>query len=339
MLRLIAEALHFISILLVYYDTNRRGNEALLKMEKYDVIIIGGGVAGISAAIWCNRLKLNHLLLESNHTPGGQLEQIFNQIIDYPGKIIDNGKELQKNLIEQIDTLKCNISCNSVVSELDTANKTIQYLKDGHRIEASYQYLIIATGAKHRTLNVPGELEMMERGEVYSATRHKDKFTNKQVAIVGGGDRAFEGAMLLANAGAKVVLIHRSAHFRARNTYKDEVLDHKNIEILTNTTVRSIHGDSKVESIEVNHNGMTHSIEVEGILIRIGNVPNSSLVKNIVKLDNQENIVVNKLGQTSNPSIFAIGDVCTPAAYCSISLSVGQGMITTKYISELLLQN
>ncbi|WP_449622381.1 NAD(P)/FAD-dependent oxidoreductase [Robertmurraya sp. Marseille-Q9965] len=308
-------------------------------MEKYDVIIIGGGVAGIAAAIWCNRLKLNHLLLESNHTPGGQLEQIFNQIIDYPGKIIENGMELQKSLIEQIDTLKCNINCNSVVTEINSINKIVRYLKNGNRIEVSYQYLIIATGAKHRTLDIPGEKEMMARGEVYSATRHKEKFTNKQVAIVGGGDRAFEGAMLLAHAGAKVVLIHHSAHFRARNTYKDEVLNHKNIEILTDATVIAIHGDTKVERIEVNQEGMTRSIEVEGILIRIGNVPNSSLVKNIVNLDNQENIIVNKLGQTSNPSIFAIGDVCTPAAYCSISLSAGQGMITTKYISELLLQN
>ncbi|TKC19592.1 NAD(P)/FAD-dependent oxidoreductase [Robertmurraya kyonggiensis] len=308
-------------------------------MEKYDVIIVGGGMAGISAAIWSNRLKLNHLLLESNHTPGGQLEQIFNQIIDYPGKIIENGKELQKSLIEQIHTLKCNISSNSVVTEIDSTNKTIHYFKDGNRLEASYQYLIIATGAKHRTLDIPGEKEMIERGEVYSATRHKDKFTNKQVAIVGGGDRAFEGAMLLANAGAKVVLIHRSTHFRARNTYKDEVLNHKNVEILTDATVTAIYGETRVERIEVKHDGTIRSIEVDGILIRIGNVPNSTLVKDIVQLDNQENIVVNKLGQTNIPFIFAIGDVCTPAAYCSISLSAGQGMITTKYISELLLQN
>ncbi|WP_078555485.1 NAD(P)/FAD-dependent oxidoreductase [Bacillus alkalicellulosilyticus] len=305
-------------------------------MDNTDVVIIGGGPAGISAAIWCQRLKLQHLVLESSEQLGGQLTQIHNEIIDYPGLMTKNGVEMKTHFINQVKKLACRIETSCNVLSINEHSKEIRYQQNGEIRTLFYHFLLLATGSKQRSLSVPGELEMLQRGEVYSAARDNGLFTSKEVAIVGGGDRAFEGAMLLANQGAHVTLIHRSTHFRARQSFQKIVLSHPNIRIVTNAQVTKIFGTNRVEAIEYECNGKQKTVNVDAVLIRIGVEPCSSLLKDKVEVDEQGYIYVNQYGQTSNPSIFAIGDVVNQPSYSSISASIGQGMIAAKHISEQL---
>ncbi|MCD8508674.1 MAG: NAD(P)/FAD-dependent oxidoreductase [Bacillus sp. (in: Bacteria)] len=305
-------------------------------MEKVDVVIVGGGPAGISATIWCQRLGINHLLLEAKQEVGGQLEGIHNKIIDYPGIIAENGKEMQHLFTEHLQLLKCNFRTGTTVIEIDPLDKVISYSEKEKQRKIQYNFLIYAAGSKQRCLNVPGESEMIERGEVYSATRDKRLFSGKKVAVIGGGDRAFGGALLLAEEGAVVTLIHRSSYFRARKTYQDAVFNHQAINVHANTEVKRLLGNSHVEQVEVIKNGVKQYLNTDAVFIRIGVAPQTELIQDFVTLDDQGYTVVDKVGQTDTPSIFAIGDTCNTPDYSGITSSAGQGMIAVKCISEQL---
>lgn len=303
-----------------------------------EVVIIGAGPAGISAAIWCKRLGIDHLLLESKSAIGGQLSNIQNKIIDYPGLMSKNGQELQKHFQRHVEKLGCRLRLNTTVLSIDLPHRQIiaqERNKEPERI--SFQYLIYAAGSTSRKLNVPGEEEMIERGELYSATRDGSLFQQKRVAMIGGGDRALEGALLLANQGARVSLVHRSDRFRARRDYVKQVGEHPNVEIYKRTTVERIDGDDRVRGVYISRaDGEKSYLPVEGVFVRIGVKPNSGLLKGIVEMDEDEYIQRNHMFQTSEPNIFAIGDVCTKANYTSVSAAIGQGMIASKSISMLL---
>lgn len=305
-------------------------------MEKYDVVIVGGGPAGISAAIWCRRLGLQHVLLEANEKVGGQLLNVHNKIIDYPGVLTETGIELQQRLEKQVQQSHCNIQYNAKVMKIDPIEKKVFYDANDEEKVLTYRYLVAATGSKQRMLNVPGEKEMLARGEVYSATRDRERFKGKNVAVVGGGDRAFEGAILLAETGANVFLIHHSTTFRAKKMFQDQVFQQKNVQLFTNAVVKKVHNEKRVECIEIEQEGTIKILPVEAVFIRIGVQPNHSLIKDLVETDKDGYVVVDKMGRTSEESIFAIGDLCNTTKYSSIAASVGQGMIAMKHIYELL---
>lgn len=311
---------------------SQHGSEGKVVNSKIDLLIIGGGPAGISAAIWAKRLGLNHLLLEEKKDLGGQLNSIYNQIVDYPGIIAPNGKYLQKQFNKHADEIKFEYALNSSVQSINWRKKILKTSSD-HTYE--FRALLIATGSSPRKLEIPGEQEMIDQKEVYSATRDKDKFVNKNVAVIGGGDRAFEGALLLAEAGAKVTIIHRSTHFKARHEYKDPVFKHENITILTETIVNQIEGKgSKVLSLS--SNGLERTIEADGVFIRIGVQPNTSPYRQGIELDQEGYIKCNAFGETSLPYVYAAGDVCTRPLLSSIASAVGQGMTSIKQLSFLL---
>ncbi|NWN94213.1 MAG: NAD(P)/FAD-dependent oxidoreductase, partial [Bacillus sp. (in: Bacteria)] len=181
-----------------------------------DILIIGGGPAGISAAIWCSRLGMNHLLVEEQKMLGGQLSLIHNRIIDYPGLQAENGEEMRRYFVRHAESLQCRYRVNTRVVKIDAEGKVAVVETGGLKTQIGFRYLIYAAGAVRRKLGVPGEKEMFARREIYSATKDSHLFKGKSAAVIGGGDRAFEGACLLAEAGANVYLIHRSERFRAR---------------------------------------------------------------------------------------------------------------------------
>jgi thioredoxin reductase (NADPH) len=303
-------------------------------MKHVDVVIIGGGPAGISAAIWCQRLGTEYLLIEKEEKIGGQLFQIHNEIIDYPGLHAKNGKEMQEMFQRHFYELGCLSRLKSEVISVNPSAKTVTIQLLG---EIQYSYLILATGAVQRDLGVPGEKEMILRGETYSTTVDSHLFKGKAVAVVGGGDRALEGAVLLADAGAEVYLINRSKKLKARKQYVDLALPKKNIKILYDTQVTRINGEKRVTSVDlVTTKGQTTQLEVAAVLIRIGIKPNNEIIEDLIDFTEEGLLATDALGKTSHRYIYAIGDICTKPLFSSIAFSVGQGAIVAKHLSSLL---
>ncbi|PGZ80195.1 thioredoxin reductase [Priestia megaterium] len=306
-------------------------------MQHVDVLIIGGGPAGISAAVWCKRLGVDCLLLEEQAQLGGQLFTIYNEIIDYPGIQAENGIEMQRKMVQHFIDMGCLYEVNTKVISIDERSKTVKVKQQETEKEISYTYLILATGSSQRKLGVPGEQQMIDRGEVYSASADGERLKGKRVALIGGGDRAFEGAHLLASQAKQVYLIHRSTHFKAREQYVEKVLSDPGVKVMTDTEVTAIHGKHHVTSIDLkSKNSECKNLSVDAVLIRLGIAPNVELIKEKVTTTQSGLIVINEVHQSSDPSIYAIGDACTTPLFSSISSSAGQGAIVAKYLSSLL---
>ncbi|WP_223546370.1 NAD(P)/FAD-dependent oxidoreductase [Priestia aryabhattai] len=306
-------------------------------MQHVDVLIIGGGPAGISAAVWCKRLGVECLLLEEQAQLGGQLFTIYNEIIDYPGIQAENGIEMQRKMVQHFIDMDCLYEANTKVISIDERSKTVKVKQQETEKEIGYTYLILATGSSQRKLGVPGEQQMIDRGEVYSASADGERLKGKRVALIGGGDRAFEGAYLLASKAKEVYLIHRSTHFKAREQYVEKVLSDPGIKVITDTEVTAIYGKHHVTSIDLkSKNSECENLSVDAVLIRLGVAPNVELIKEKVTTTQSGLIVINEVHQSSNPAIYAIGDACTTPLFSSISSSAGQGAIVAKHVSSLL---
>ncbi|MHC5529857.1 NAD(P)/FAD-dependent oxidoreductase [Priestia megaterium] len=306
-------------------------------MQHVDVLIIGGGPAGISAAVWCKRLGVECLLLEEQAQLGGQLFTIYNEIIDYPGIQAENGIEMQRKMVQHFIDMDCLYEANTKVLSIDERSKTVKVKQQETEKEIGYTYLILATGSSQRKLGVPGEQQMMDRGEVYSASADGERLKGKRVALIGGGDRAFEGAHLLASKAKEVYLIHRSTHFKAREQYVEKVLSDPGVKVMTDTEVTAIHGKHHVTSINLKaKNKESQNLSVDAVLIRLGVAPNVELIKEKVSTTQSGLIVINEVHQSSNPFIYAIGDACTTPLFSSISSSAGQGAIVAKQLSSML---
>ncbi|MDY0940034.1 NAD(P)/FAD-dependent oxidoreductase [Priestia megaterium] len=306
-------------------------------MQHVDVLIIGGGPAGISAAVWCKRLGVECLLLEEQAQLGGQLFTIFNEIIDYPGIQAENGIEMQRKMVQHFIDMGCLYEVNTKVFSINERSKTVKVKQQETEKEICYTYLILATGSSQRKLGVPGEQQMIDRGEIYSASADGERLKGKKVALIGGGDRAFEGAHLLASKAKEVYLIHRSTHFKAREQYVEKVLSNPGVKVITDTEVTAIHGKHHVTSIDLkSENKECQNLLVDAVLIRLGVAPNVELIKEKVTTTQSGLIVINKVHQSSNPHIYAIGDACTTPLFSSISSSAGQGAVVAKHLSSLL---
>ncbi|AYE52444.1 NAD(P)/FAD-dependent oxidoreductase [Priestia megaterium NCT-2] len=305
-------------------------------MQYVDVLIIGGGPAGISAAVWCKRLGVECLLLEEQAQLGGQLFTIYNEIIDYPGIQAENGIEMQRKMVQHFIDMDCLYEANTKVISIDERSKTVKVKQQETEKEIGYTYLILATGSSQRKLGVPGEQQMIDRGEVYSASADGERLKGKRVALIGGGDRAFEGAHLLASKAKEVYLIHRSTHFKAREQYVEKVLSDPGVKVMTDTEVTAIHGKHHVTSIDLkSKNSECENLSVDAVLIRLGIAPNVELIKEKVTTTQSGLIVINEVHQSSNPYIYAIGDACTTPLFSSISSSAGQGAIVAKQLSSM----
>lgn len=306
-----------------------------------ETVIIGGGPAGIAAAVWCQRLEIKHFMIEKRPTLGGQLENIKNNIMDYPGLPHVTGEDMRQAFIQHLKQMTDHYEINRLIKDLNLSNRTLT-LSDqkGHNSSLSFQSLIIATGAAPKRLHILGESELTRQNEVYSASRDAHLFNNKHAVVIGGGDRAFEGAFLLGEAGANVTLIHRSNRFKAQPSFQKRVWHHPNVQIMTHAEVTRIDVNQTGQTIEVIKNGADRKImDVDGIFIRIGVEPNSHPFQSFIETDQSGYIKTNEVMQTSSPYIYAIGDVCTPPEYSSLSSATGQAMLAAKAITNQSEQN
>lgn len=302
--------------------------------RNWDVIIIGGGAAGISAALWCDELGLIALLLEAKAELGGQLLRVYNPIKNHLGASAENGLELRNVFLEQIENRKFAVEFESGVSNVDLENKEV-FLKNGKIFSA--KFLIVATGVCRRQLNIEGEEKFKNRGIIESGKRDQDAVKGKRICIIGGGDAALENALILVETAAQIYLVHRRAEFSARSEFVKKVQSNDKIEVFMETVVTTFLGKKSIESVELHNlkNGQTSNLSVEAVLVRIGIEPNTKPFKEKIKLDESGYIEIDAFCQTNIENVFAIGDAANPSAP-TISSAVGMGATAAKAIFKKL---
>ena len=266
----------------------------------YDIIVIGAGPSGMTAALYGLRANKSVLVLESiSH--GGQIINASN-IENYPGIINISGFDYANNLYNQVIDLGGVFKYENVVS-IDSNKKIIT-----NKNEYEAKTIIIATGCKNRKLNLDSEDKFIGHGISYCAMCDGNFYKDKVVCVVGGGNTALEDALYLSNIASKVYLIHRRDKFRGDNKYVEEVKSKSNIEIILNASLNSLNGDLSVSSVDLLVDGNIKSLSVDGVFVAIGQIPNSDFLKNIIDLD--DNGYINSSDcHTNIKGIYVAGDV------------------------------
>lgn len=293
-----------------------------------DVVIIGGGAAGLSAAVWCKDLGLDAVLIERASEIGGQLLSVYNPIINYLGVSAQDGREMVSNFGRTLVSAGFDRIVYSGVDRIDTDAKVVM-LNDGS--ELKWKSLIIATGLRRRRLGVPGEDSLQGKGIIGSGVRDRELVRNKRVVVVGGGDAAIENAIMLSDVATSVKVAYRRQVLTARQEFSDQLADHATITLLPDTKLTMVLGETKVTGIELESNEQKWVEEVDAVLIRVGFEPNSELVRDIVDMDDMGYIKVNGLCGTNLPDVYAVGDVANPVAP-TISSAAGMGATAAKTI-------
>jgi len=300
----------------------------------HDVIIIGGGPAGLTAAFWCDELGLDTLLIERSEEVGGQLKQIYNPIGNYPGLRADNGAEFLTQFSMHVSSGDFDQWTQAEIESAELKAKRV-VLRSGEQLQAIA--IVIATGVRRRKLGIPGETELVGKGIIESGARDRQLYASRDVCVIGGGDAAVENAALLAEVCPTVTLVHRGKKLRARVELRERLVSNHTVTVFTESVVTRIIGDDKVEAVEVKRrDGLKpFQIAVGGVLIRIGVEPNSEVLRAQLELDNADYIKVNNEGETSVSGVFAIGDVANPSAP-TISGACGDGATVAKVIASRL---
>lgn len=269
-----------------------------------DIIIIGAGAAGLSAAIYAQRSGMNALVLEGN-TYGGQIINTAD-IENYPGIAHISGFEFATNLYKQAIALGAKVQYEKVVAvEIDAEDKIIKTNKNIYRTKA----LIVASGLIRRKLGLADEERLTGHGVGYCATCDGAFFRHQVVAVNGGGNVALEDAQYLANLCSKVYLIHRRHEFRANQAEINRVLAKSNIECVYDSVVTKLNGAERLTSIEVTNKKQEKRIlEVAALFVAIGQIPVNEIMKDIIDLDTNGYIISDERGITSQKGIFAAGD-------------------------------
>lgn len=290
----------------------------------YDLVIIGSGPAGLGAAIYAQRAELKTLVIEKEMVSGGQVLTTY-EVDNYAGLPGINGFELGMKFKEHADKLGTEFAVDTVLS-VKTAEPAGELMKaaelsagirevvcEGHTYKA--RTVLIASGARHRKLDVPGEERLTGMGVSYCATCDGAFFRKKTAAVVGGGDVAIEDAIFLARLCEKVYLIHRRDELRGARSLQKKLMELENVELVWDTVVEAINGDDKVSSIDLlnKKTGEKRALSVDGVFIAVGISPNTGAYEGLVEMDAGGYIVAGEDGKTSAAGIFAAGDVRTKA--------------------------
>jgi len=303
--------------------------------ETLDVVIIGAGPAGLAAAVYTGRARLNTLILEKG-MPGGQI-LLTDLVENYPG--FPEGVvpfQLMEDFRKQAEKFGAKI-------ETDEARK-IQKQDDlwhvsGVKGEYPTRAVIIATGSVYRKLGLPGETKLTGRGVSYCATCDGAFFKDKEVAVVGGGDNALTEALFLTKFCRAVKVIHRRDQFRSVKILQERIFANDKTEVLWDSIVEEISGEDRFESITIKNvkDNKTSKLKLDGLFISIGMDPNSEFVKELVDLDELGEIKVSQNMSTSQPGIFAAGDVtdaCPEQMATAVGTAVAAALAVDEYLSK-----
>jgi thioredoxin reductase (NADPH) len=300
----------------------------------HDVIIIGAGAAGLSAALWCDQLGLDTLVLEAEAEIGGQLLSIHHPIENYLGRCAADGRELRDLFAAQVEDAEFDLWTGVEIESVDLSAKRVA-LRSGEQLQSIS--IIIATGVRRKSLGIPGEAELKGRGIIESARRDRELFAGKDVCVIGGGDAAAENALLLAEVCPTVTLVHRGKSLRARAEFAEKLRTSHCVTVFKEAIVRRIIGEQEVEGVEIFRRGAIKPFEmaVRGVLVRIGVEPNTGLFREQLHVDERGYVVVTGEHETSAGNVFAVGDVSNPLAP-TISGATGAGATAAKVIASRL---
>lgn len=267
----------------------------------YDLIIIGAGPAGLTAAIYSARANKKVLVLEAK-TYGGQIINA-NKIENYPGIINISGYDYATNLYEQVKLLKVEIKFEEAIKI--TEPKKVITNKNTYQAKA----IIIATGSENKKLNIKNEEKYIGKGISYCATCDGNFYKNKIVAIIGGGNTALEDALYLSNIAKKVYIINRRELLRGEERYKEELSQKNNVEFIYNSNITKLNGNETLESIDImDNNNNTKNIKINGLFIAIGQVPKNDNFKDLIKVNDYGYIESPDGVHTNIKGIYVAGD-------------------------------
>ncbi len=304
-------------------------------MEKFDVVIIGGGPAGLTAGIYCGRAKLKTVIFEAL-SAGGQvlMAGTIENYPGFPGGI--SGPELIERFEKQLSEI--GVPLTEFVKVEGVLEKEGSFIVKTTQGDVEAKCLIIATGAQPARLGVPGEDRFIGQGVSFCAYCDGFFFRDKKVAVIGGGDRAVEEALYLKNLAKEVYLIHRRDRLRAQKILQERLFESKNVKTIWNSVVTEIKGDqSGVKALEIMdlNTGKRSLLEIEGVFVAVGQQPSSEIFRDLVEMDEKGFIKTDSKGATSKAGIFAAGDVRVKELR-QVSTAVGDGALAAWAAVEYL---
>jgi alkyl hydroperoxide reductase subunit F len=288
----------------------------------YDMLILGGGPAALSAAVYSARKMLNLALITLDF--GGQIEET-SEVENYLGFQSIKARDLVTRFEEHVKSFDIPVSIGVSIMEVKKKEDIFTVLmEDGTTF--SGRTVIFATGERHRQLNVPGEKEMVGKGVTYCATCDAPLFKGKKVIVVGGGNSAFTTAIDLLKVDAEIILVNFASRWQADETLKQRVNQSNKVQFFDSHEILRIEGKEKVEAAVIRNrkNGEEKRVIADGIFLEIGLLPNSDPVKNLVELNNQGEVIIDCFCRTSVPGLFGAGDVTT-VPHKQIIISAGEG--------------
>jgi len=301
--------------------------------EKLDALILGGGVAGLTAALSLRGFGLRTLVVEEGNNPGGQLHEIHAPITDHPLGYGGDGARFASLVLESARRAELSILVGVPVTKVSVRARTI--VRSGERLRG--RTLLIATGLRRRWLGIPGERELLGLGVSHSANRDRTVHAGKPVVVIGGGTGAVEDALLCAEVGSPVTLLHHSARFRARTDFLDRARRNPAIRVIANAAAQRILGEERVEGVAYRTKGsrVTRTLGVDAVFIRIGWEPRTDLLRGQLGIDRAGYVRARPGGETTVAGVYAAGDVCSPRCP-TIANAAGQGAAAAWEMARLL---
>jgi len=299
----------------------------------YDLLIIGGGITGQTAAIYAARKRMSFVLIA--HELGGQFLE-SGEVLNYPGIVKTTGAEFSAIMEEQL-------KFNGITPVEGEQAQRIEKIPGGFRIYCARntyeaRTIIIATGARARKLGVPGEDRLARKGVTYCSICDGPLFADKDIAIVGGGNSALEGVNFTKDIARKIYLINIEKQFSAHEYLVEGVLGLKNVEVIHEARTTEILGENRVQGLRYVRGDASHDIAIEGVIIEIGRAPNTEFVKGFLELDPQGHILIDCWARSSVEGIFAAGDCASGQEYQYV-IAAGQGCMAlikaSRYLANL----
>jgi thioredoxin reductase (NADPH) len=301
--------------------------------EQHDVVIVGGGLAGVNCALECFDIQLDTVLVEASTTLGGQLPEILHSVRNVAAGRFADGRALQRALLESAEILGDRARLSHPAATVDVGARAIE--ADGARL--SGRALVVATGTRKQSLEAAPDGAF--GGDItYQLEPVLDSFAGRDVvAVIGGGDSGTLDALELARRGSSVKLIHRSQELKARRDILHQVRDQPRIEDVPGWELESAHGAERLEKLVLVRpsTGERQEIAVQGLVVKIARAPNTQLFEGQLELDRSGAVVVDRELRTSQAGVFAVGDVVS-GAYARVAAALGQGSLAARSVLHYL---